>query len=594
MEQAKISTLPSQNQPFKAPKRRFRFNSFWFGLLTALFLFGLGFLIWSILKGGGVSYGLTGPNEVKSGETKEYKFVFNNQSNIALEDAEVSLNLPEACFNPENPKERILNLKLDKINPKTSGEETFSLLFFGEDRTSLNLSGVFRYRPKNLTSVFEKPISYNVIINGSTFALNPVLPAQVLPDQEFPISVSWENQSPDQYNDVRLEIEWPNDFTFKSSVPVPSQKDNLWYLGTVAPAMQNKIDITGFLTSSGGEGRKFVFKLMLYLNDSAYLLTKTESILAVVPNPLQLTATVNGDITYNADPGETLNFRISYRNNYSNALNNVIVKATLDGSMFDFSSVKSGRGFYNSKTKTIIWNSANTPNLLVLNPGETGDLTFSINVSRTYPIKTALDRNFVLLMKADMDTSTIPQEIGINSPIRASVTNTIKINTVPELVVTSFFRDAPSQIFNEGNLPLRVDKTTQFTIHFKIKNPANALKNVTVKTVLPTWSVFTHRLAGNYGDSEPSYNERTGELIWTLPDIPAGSGFTSKAYELIFQIAVTPSSNQVNTAINLINETTLSAQDAFTLKDINLTVAPVRSDNLTDTSVLSSDGIVRP
>lgn len=593
MEQGKIST-PLASQSLKEPRKKLRFNNFWFGLLTAIILFGIGFAVWSLLKGGGVSYGLTGPNEVKSGETKEYKFVFKNDSRIALEDNEFSLNLPDGCFNPDNPKERVLTLKLDRINPATSGEKSFSLIFFGEDRTVINLNGVFRYRPKNLTSVFEKPVSYNVIINGSTFSINPILPDQVLPDQEFPVTVNWENQSQNQYNDIRLEIEWPNDFNFESSVPAPSQKNNLWYLGAVAPGVQNKIDITGSLTSSGGEGRKFVFKVLMYLDDTPYTLTRAESILAVVPNPLELTATVNGDIAYNADPGETLNFKISYRNNYSQALNNVIVKATFDGSMFDFSTIKTGRGFYNSKTKTIIWNSANTPNLLVLNPGESGDLTFSINVSRAYPIKTALDRNFVLLMKADMDTSTIPKEIGINSPIRASATDTIKINTVPELTVSSFYHDAPSKIYNEGNLPLRADKTTQFTIHFKIKNPANALKNVTVKTVLPAWSVFTNRLAGNYGDTPPTYNERTGELVWNLADIPAGSGITSKAYELIFQIAVTPSTNQINSAINLINETTLSAQDAFTLKDINLTVSPVRSDNLTDTSVLSSDGIVRP
>jgi len=108
------------------------------------------------------------------------------------------------------------------------------------------------------------------------------------------------------------------------------------------------------------------------------------------------------------------------------------------------------------------------------------------------------------------------------------------------LKIISYFRDAASRLVNTGSLPLQVNRSTDFTIHWKIANSFNALKNVTVMTTLPTGVQFTGKVAGNYGVNPPSYNAQNRVVSWELPLIPAGSGVIARAYEAIFQIRVTP------------------------------------------------------
>ena len=577
--------------PFR-PKPKI--NRFWLGVIVTIVVIGLGYLIFILLRSGGVEFGVVGPNEVKAGEPREFKLIYQNNSRISLEDGELLLNLGDGVVSLESPNERILRANIGEIKSGEKGEQIFKLMFFGENRASRNLEAVFHYRPKTITSLLEQKTNYLVVISGSTFKVDMTLPQQVLPEQDFPMNISWENQSENNYQDVKIKIDWPENYNFASALPQPSEQNNIWYLGQVPAGGQNKIDINGSLSGQEGISRKFVVNVLIYLNDRAFVLNQVESYLAVIPNPLVMSASVNGDTVYNANISDDLNFRITYRNDHQVGLRNVVIKAKLDGSMFDFSTLKAYKGYFSSKDKTITWNSTNMPELIVLNPGESGEINFSIKTLKNYVVKSAADKNLMMTMKATIDTTTIPEAIGINSPIKAAAQVIVKINTKADLLVSSFYRDAPANIINAGKLPLRVGQPVQFTIHWKIKNYTNAINNVVVKTILPTGVTFTGRLAGNMGENQVTYNDRTGEVIWTLDNIPANSGILTKAYEAIFQIEATPAANSVNQAINLTSETTLTAQDMFTQQNISVIVPPVRSDSLTDITVLREDGIVRP
>jgi len=103
-----------------------------------------------------------------------------------------------------------------------------------------------------------------------------------------------------------------------------------------------------------------------------------------------------------------------------------------------------------------------------------------------------------------------------------------------------------------------------------------------------------YQVAGNYGSNPPSYDNNTRQITWTVPVVSAGSGSITPAYEAVFQIKVTPLSSQINQGVELINETNFTATDSFTLKNINITYPAVKSERLTDTTVIPNDGIVRP
>jgi hypothetical protein len=64
--------------------------------------------------------------------------------------------------------------------------------------------------------------------------------------------------------------------------------------------------------------------------------------------------------------------------------------------------------------------------------------------------------------------------------------------------------------------------------------------------------------------SQVYYNERTKEIVWQIEKIPAGVGSLLSVYELIFQIGIRPSTNQIGTVPTLVNEAYLGAKDSFT------------------------------
>jgi hypothetical protein len=142
-------------------------------------------------------------------------------------------------------------------------------------------------------------------------------------------------------------------------------------------------------------------------------------------------------------------------------------------------------------------------------------------------------------------------------------------------------------------MPLKVGQATNFTIHWKLINYSNDLSGITIKTVLPQGVSWTNMIGGNYGESAPTYNERTGEVIWQISKLSATTGVVLPAREAIFQIAAIPSLNQVSRYMTLINKMEFSAKDDFTGQDISFTIDAIDSRLSNDPSLINDDGKVQ-
>ena len=132
------------------------------------------------------------------------------------------------------------------------------------------------------------------------------------------------------------------------------------------------------MTGQAGETKRIILNLGM-VKDGVFLpLSKAESFLTVIKNPLAISSLVNSQINYNADLGETLEVVIDYQNNYSATLRNLDVEVVLKGEAFDLSTLKAPKATFLSKTNTLIWSGAKVAPLYSLNPGEKGTLEFSI------------------------------------------------------------------------------------------------------------------------------------------------------------------------------------------------------------------------
>jgi len=112
------------------------FKSFWGGIVIAVLVIVIAYAVWSIMRSGGITFAFTGPDEARAGETKSFHLVYNNNSRIVLEDANIEIHLPEGIFSQEEPEKRVISYNLGEIPSRTSGEKEISLIVTGEPRTA--------------------------------------------------------------------------------------------------------------------------------------------------------------------------------------------------------------------------------------------------------------------------------------------------------------------------------------------------------------------------------------------------------------------------------------------------------------------------
>ncbi|NMB92089.1 MAG: hypothetical protein GYA31_00470 [Parcubacteria group bacterium] len=573
------------------------FHSFWGGLIIGIIILVIGFFVWSLINRGGVNFSILGPDNIASGNISNFTFKYVNNSRVALEDCSLDITLPEGVVFTENPLKKTMSIYLGEVLAQTSGEKTLSLMITGEPQTAKIIEATFNYRPKGISSSFAKKDSKTVLLTGSIFNLNINLPQKVFIGQDFPLEINWSNLTNQSFANAELRAEWPSGFSLISANPDVTKEqgtNNTWLIGNIVPTGQGAIKVQSSLSGQDGETKRIALTLGINQNGSFLPLVSAQGFVTLLSNPLKLSVFVNGDTDFNADLGDKLDFTVNYENNYSASLRDLVLTVQFKGDAFDFSTLKAPNAVFSSRLQTLTWTGSRVSSLYVLNPGAKGTLNFSVKLKSDWPMQSLAQKNIVLEIDSNIKSSSVPEELGYQALPQASTINTVKLNSFCLLDIGSYFRDPPALIVNTGKLPLKVDQPIDFTIHWKIVNTYNAINNVTVETTLPLWAEWTNQVAGNYGSSAPLYDAHTRKISWTIPVVPAGSGTLITPYEAVFQIKVTPLSSQINQSIELTNETTFTATDSFTLKNINLVYPKVLSDKLTDTTVIPNEGIVRP
>lgn len=264
-----------------------------------------------------------------------------------------------------------------------------------------------------------------------------------------------------------MKINYPDGYILNESSTAPEESNNVFNLGDVGPGSQGFVDLSGYISGQGGENKKFNISIGTYDNASKIFLpiTTLEGFSSLVANPLLLSMTINDQVISNVSPGDNLTIRISYKNNYQVGITGLILKSVLDGDMFDLTTLTTNKGYFTARTKTITWTENQIPGLSVLNPGESGEISFNIRLKDNYTIKNFNDKNFTLEIKSSLESAQPLVGMDQNVMAKASSTAMVKLNTKAELNTTVFYRDTNSGITNCGSFPLKVDTATCLTVH---------------------------------------------------------------------------------------------------------------------------------
>jgi len=288
-------------------------------------------------------------------------------------------------------------------------------------------------------------------------------------------------------------------------------------------------------------------------------------------------------------PGDGVTFSLNYKNNSGVAMQNVVVSAKLVGEMFDFSTIKTDASF-NSLTNTLIWLTANAPELANVAPGQGGSVSFDVKVKKSFPIRLLSDKNFTLKVQAQIESPTVPPNTAANKTISVANSET-KVAGKIDAAAEAYFRDAASGILNNGPYPPRVNQPTEYTIHWRLVNYATDAANIAVSAYLQSGSRFTGMVKSNI-DTVPTYDSGTGLVTWQIPSLPATKGVISTPAEAIFQVENTPAVNQVGQNVGLLSDTKVGWTDSFTGQTMSVSALPLDTSLPYDKTITAMNRVV--
>ncbi len=489
---------------------------------------------------------ILGPESVQMGEEIEYTLRYKNNGNFTLKDSKLIFEYPEYSL-VEDGKTRVTK-DLEDIYPGQENILQFKTRLFGKENELKVARAWLSYQLKNLEAFFESETTFTTKIEFIPLTLEFDLPSKLETGREIQFSLNYFSNIDYSFSDLRLTVEYPEDFEFLEAEPRGLEK-NEWEIPFLKKAEGGRIKIKGKLKGEAGKKQNFKAELGMWQEGEFILLKKTEKEIEVINPLLYISQRINGLSDYIASPGEELHYEIFFKNIGATPFENQFLLARLDGSAFDLSTLKAGSGEYKSNDNLIIWDWKKVPELRFLDVQAEGRVEFEVKLKEDWSFSES-ETNAVIENKVNI--SQISQEFQT------------KVNSKLEISQKGYFQ---SEIFgNSGPLPPKIGETTTFTIIWQAKNYYNDVKNVKVKATLPQGVELTGKISPQEQSSKFSFDLQSREIVWVVTDgevLGAGTGILSPAPNVAFQVALTPGSGQ-GEILPIINEVKIEGEDQWT------------------------------
>ncbi len=555
-----------------------------FWTIIAVFILvaaGIGFYLYSYFVNRDIAFSLNAPQNTLSGVPFSVDIGVKNNFNNSLNDVKISLVLPDgAFFAGESQEKRFYDKNFGDLDKDAYFQERIPIVIISDSQAIKKFNVKISYYTPALGSKarFEQTKTVDVSAKEPAIKLDISAPQKILNNEDFEVEIRYQNVSNIQFENVKLKLEYPIFFTFKNATIAPFSENDNWEFGSLpANSDGGNFIITGKAVNSNESLNNFEIKgeITAEILGQKYSINKKSAQLSIATSPLILNISLNDNLNYIASLGDTLKYKINYHNSSDVGLNDVVITAKLTGEVFDFKSLI-GNGFFDSKNNIITWNVANTPNLKVVSPGGSNYVEFQIQTKEDYPIKKQSDKNFTLNVAAEISSPTVAYGVTSDKTISfASLKNNVSgaVIIIPKL----FFYDPSSGISNKGQLPLRVNQPTNFTIHWTVTNYSTDISNVKISGFLQSGVHWTGQVKSNI-NSLPSYNERTQEVVWNIDKVLATQGIVLSPIEAIFQIEAIPDITQTNQLMPILSKTTIQAIDNFNNKILTNSAATLSSE----------------
>lgn len=571
----------------KEERKAFKIGFMAFGAIIFIIALTVGFYFYrkSAFSEERMKVVVSGAQEARSGKLLTYEINYENNNRSDLENAKLRIIFPESFVPEENPNFILESpvsgyYDLGTIKGYDKGKITFNGKASTPKGALIYIEANLSFNPKGFSSQFVSKDKLGVTVISTSLELEITAPQNISSGDEVNYLVVYRNVGEEDFSSVKIKVDYPEGFVYSASDPKPFESDNIWYLGQIPSGASGKLVINGKLEGGNDQVRPVKVSIGSTEHGEFISYNEADTTTKIVSSPLVISQIVNGVSNLYANAGEVLSFEINYKNTGSTGMRDVIITENLDSPVLDYSTLKMNGGFFDEEKKTIIWKAPDQKSLINLGAGQSGTFKFSIKVKDILPISSANDKNFVISSVSKIDSPDVPTPVNSNKIISG---NKMDIRLNSKLVISSLAYYNDTGIPNSGPIPPKVNEETTYTVHWKIINVSNDISGVRVESALPTGVVFTGKKSPE--DASFNYNERNNSISWDVGNVLAGEGVITPAKEILFQIKIKPSADQVGEEIKLLGASKITAKDLFTGQDLSSSAKEKTSNLLEDSSL---------
>ncbi len=502
---------------------------------------------------------IQGPTSIAGGDTVPLLITITNRNTAPLTNATLLISFPPGTRSADNLLASFTRYskKIGTIAPGATVKRQVKAVLFGGQGDVLPIHASIQFQTSGSNATFTKKASNSISIISTPLSVSIAAPASVVSGQSISIIATIRSNSTKPISGVVLHMTYPAGFTIIKSSPYATAGN--FFIGTLTPNQTKIVKISGILIGQIGTQQSFKFSVGTAITASsgsiavAYM-TQTATIAFTQPFIATILTINNGSVnTTTLMPGTTSNISVAWTNTLTVPITNARIAVVVGGNALDRSSIKSTNGKYQSANHTIVFSRDTNPSLANLPPGAQGTGTFTFN---TLPVASTTVGNIYHPI-VTLSTLVAGEYPGQSTTIGTTTTSSIqKIKIGTLLTLHTYVLHAKGPFANTGPIPPVANIPTTYTIVWSVHNTLNDVGGATISANLPTDVQFVGHVSSNYG--AVTYNKGTHAVSWSIGNISSNTTRTA-----MFQVSITPSTNEKGTAPILLNTTTGTAFDRF-------------------------------
>lgn len=561
-------------------KRHHTIAKWIFALATLFFLVALGVAAFfltgnrNILSTDKIDITVTGPTTISAGQIVPLAIEIVNNNATTLEVADLLIEYPRGTRSAEDVTKEMLRVRLSlgNIAPGERLATTTKAIIFGEEKTQQDIVVSLEYRVAGSNAIFVKERLFAVEIDDSPVAISVKAPSSVNSGDQINLELVIRSNSTAPMKNVVVKARYPFGFTFTSSSPDAVFGETVWSIGDIEPEGERTLIVRGTIEGQNDEDRIFNFELGVGgdggdVSDIGTAFAGAEHLVRIVRPFVDLGLAVGGQQgdTFGISADGTATLDITWRNNLSNTLSDVVLELSIEGTGIDERTISSGSGTYNSQRNIMTFDKRSLPALGLLDAGAGGRASVSFRALKNSELAGTVVNPQVTL---NLTMRGVPVGVrDVPEQIRASTNATVKVITDAFVKQSVYHNDGP--ISNSGPIPPRAETETTYTIVWEASNTVNDITGARVSSRLPpyvSWKGVISPL-----DEDITFNQSTGDIEWRIGTLRAGAGFKTEPRTVAFQVGFIPSVTQIGNEPVLINQTILRGTDGFTSVSVQAT-----------------------